>query len=137
MTSPTPPAERAREEKIDPAVTAAEKRIARFLAKKHKRISPEVVHRRRIKAARVYPPEWMRTLLRDQHSRCAYCGVLIARSPHRCLPALQATIDHVVPISAGGRNERSNVVASCGPCNTAKGNMSAAEFRAALSDGDG
>ncbi|OQW46102.1 MAG: hypothetical protein A4S09_16845 [Proteobacteria bacterium SG_bin7] len=32
------------------------------------------------------------------------------------------TIDHVVPISKGGRHEWDNVVAACGQCNNRKGN---------------
>lgn len=41
---------------------------------------------------------------------CDYCGTWIA-----------ATIDHVVPRSQGGGNERANLVSACWSCNSSKG----------------
>ena len=32
------------------------------------------------------------------------------------------TLDHVVPISKGGKTEWTNIVAACGPCNSSKSN---------------
>ena len=54
--------------------------------------------------------EWLE-ILEAFDNRCAYCG---ARD--------LMTIDHVVPIGKGGRNEAANVVPACGSCNFAKGN---------------
>jgi 5-methylcytosine-specific restriction endonuclease McrA len=56
---------------------------------------------------------------RDQH-RCQYCG-----SDRRL------TVDHVVPRSKGGPHSWDNVVTSCAPCNTRKGDRtpSAADMR--------
>jgi hypothetical protein len=34
-----------------------------------------------------------------------------------------ATVDHKVPLIAGGSDARANLVAACEPCNTAKGSM--------------
>lgn len=48
--------------------------------------------------------------LRDNHE-CAYCG--------KSMRSL--TIDHVMPLSRGGRDEWTNVVASCFSCNHRKG----------------
>lgn len=51
---------------------------------------------------------------------CEYCGV-------RTLPGAEdhhprkATIDHLVPKSAGGSNELPNLVLACRACNQAKG----------------
>lgn len=46
-------------------------------------------------------------LTRDRH-RCAYCL------------GAAATVDHVLPASRGGGSTFGNLVAACGPCNTAK-----------------
>ena len=51
-------------------------------------------------------------MLRDNFE-CQYCGVL--------LDTKTATMDHVLPVSKGGRTTFENVVTSCGPCNTSKG----------------
>ena len=39
------------------------------------------------------------------------------------------TIDHVIPISRGGMNDDSNVVAACRSCNSSKGSRTAEEFQ--------
>ena len=51
--------------------------------------------------------------LRDQY-KCQYCGNDFSRS--------HLTMDHVVPISRGGKTEWTNIVAACNPCNSTKGN---------------
>lgn len=48
-------------------------------------------------------------LARDDH-RCQYCG---SRS--------HLTIDHVIPRSRGGNSSWENIVTSCAPCNSRKG----------------
>lgn len=53
--------------------------------------------------------EWLAILERHGH-RCAYC-----RSPN------DITMDHVIPISRGGRHTADNVVPACRPCNSRKG----------------
>lgn len=45
--------------------------------------------------------------------RCVYCAELLSRNA--------MTLDHVLPRARGGRNARSNLVAACEGCNTAKG----------------
>lgn len=52
--------------------------------------------------------------------RCHYCGCNLTRATIRA--------DHVVPLSRGGYDKLSNCVASCEPCNQAKGNMMPDEF---------
>ena len=51
--------------------------------------------------------------LRD-HNRCQYCG--------RKFPSSELSLDHVVPISRGGKSSWENVVCACLPCNVRKGN---------------
>lgn len=52
--------------------------------------------------------EW-RVILATYLHRCAYCA---ADGP--------MTVDHVVPIARGGRDEPENVVPACRPCNSSK-----------------
>jgi len=54
-----------------------------------------------------------RLFCRDDYM-CLYCGVV--------LPPRFLTRDHVVPVSAGGRDEWENVVTACRPCNQRKDN---------------
>jgi 5-methylcytosine-specific restriction endonuclease McrA len=51
--------------------------------------------------------------IRDEY-RCAYCEIELTKK--------QATLDHVLPISHGGKTNFENCVTACGPCNAAKGN---------------
>ena len=51
--------------------------------------------------------------LRDQN-RCQYCG--------RRFPSSELSLDHVVPVSRGGKSHWENVVCACLPCNVKKGN---------------
>lgn len=51
--------------------------------------------------------------IREAYTTCHYCAVpLMLRD---------RTIDHVVPLIAGGRHERENVVVACRSCNSKKG----------------
>jgi len=52
--------------------------------------------------------------LRDQFT-CQYCDEQL---PHRN----KCTVDHVIPISKGGRTNWENCVTACSPCNGRKGN---------------
>ncbi|MGE0763100.1 MAG: HNH endonuclease [Bdellovibrionales bacterium] len=50
--------------------------------------------------------------MRD-HLTCQYC--------HKKIAEKRLTIDHVLPLSKGGRHEWTNVVAACSACNNKKG----------------
>lgn len=56
-------------------------------------------------------------------------GVL-ARDNHRCVycDARASTVDHVVPQARGGRDEWTNLVAACAPCNQDKGDSLLSEL---------
>ena len=58
---------------------------------------------------------------------CAYC--------RRPLTYEQATVDHRIPKSRGGRDVRRNFYICCGPCNAHKKNMTEDEYRTALRTG--
>jgi 5-methylcytosine-specific restriction endonuclease McrA len=51
--------------------------------------------------------------IRDLYT-CQYCNTQHIRK--------ELTLDHVIPISRGGRTNWENIVAACGPCNVQKGN---------------
>ena len=61
--------------------------------------------------------------IRDRY-KCQYCG--------KKFNALELTYDHVMPKSRGGKTEWENIVASCIPCNTKKGNKTPKEARMKL-----
>ena len=73
---------------------------------------------------RLVPPLSNRELfLRDEHL-CMYCG--------RQFHGLKLTRDHLVPLSRGGTDCWSNVVAACRGCNHAKGSRTPEEAGMAL-----
>src|SRR3569833_642622 len=57
-------------------------------------------------------------LFARDHYRCQYCG----RHITELKPREALTRDHLMPLSRGGTNEWTHVVAACSPCNTKKGN---------------
>lgn len=58
---------------------------------------------------------------------CRYCGRKTKRNGHDEDP-LQFTLDHMTPLSRGGRWNRANLACCCRECNNRKGDMTAAEF---------
>lgn len=71
-------------------------------------------------ALRISARDWHRMLVVYRH-RCAYCG---SRGGG---VALQ--LEHVVPLSRGGRHALGNVVPACRPCNSSKGDRLLVEWR--------
>lgn len=55
----------------------------------------------------------MNVYLRDEY-KCQYCGVEVTKKT--------ATLDHVLPISHGGKSTWENSTTACSPCNGRKGN---------------
>jgi len=55
-----------------------------------------------------------RNIFYRDKSHCQYCGKVFAQR--------DLNLDHVVPLSRGGRSEWTNVVTACVPCNSRKGN---------------
>jgi 5-methylcytosine-specific restriction endonuclease McrA len=62
----------------------------------------------------------IRRMLERQDGRCFYCSVPV-RGRHE--------IEHLVPLSRGGRHSIGNIVASCRFCNRSKGAKTVMEFR--------
>lgn len=73
---------------------------------------PEQIRLTVTSAERVWkvPPVNRRELLRRDHHTCQYCG-----------NTKQLTIDHVLPLSKGGKHTWDNVVIACERCNQRKG----------------
>lgn len=59
------------------------------------------------------PPLNNRTLFRRDANLCMYCGMRF--------PSSELTRDHITPISRGGHDDWTNVVAACRRCNNHKG----------------
>jgi len=56
---------------------------------------------------------------------CRYCGKrdLLKEVPDKSKRAMQATLDHIVPLSKGGdKFSKDNIVIACYPCNSKKKN---------------
>lgn len=57
-----------------------------------------------------------RNVLGRDNDTCGYCG------------GVGTTVDHIHPVSRGGKNEWMNVIAACSPCNSKKGNLTLDEL---------
>ena len=113
-------------------VAPMSKRMARFLAKPPRRLEPEAISARRTKSIRRGRPRgWLSELCELQGWACHYCKRSMSRKPKRN-PNLVATLDHMLPVSRGGRNQRDNLCAACLECNRRKGSMTAEEFAIAM-----
>jgi 5-methylcytosine-specific restriction endonuclease McrA len=53
--------------------------------------------------------QW-RDVLAQYNGHCAYCGKKV-----------KLTLDHIIPLSRGGKHSKDNVVPACSHCNSSKG----------------
>jgi 5-methylcytosine-specific restriction endonuclease McrA len=60
--------------------------------------------------------DWLNILL-EHNYRCHYCGAKTT-----------LTMDHVIPLSKGGKHIKENIVPACLPCNLKKGTKLPDEF---------
>ena len=74
------------------------------------RPDPAHVKREREKARALRATDWWRAQL--QRGVCHYCGKNVG--------AANLTMDHVVPVSRGGKSTRGNCVPCCPACNASK-----------------
>jgi 5-methylcytosine-specific restriction endonuclease McrA len=65
-----------------------------------------------------------RNIFYRDKNRCQYCGRVFAQR--------ELNLDHVVPLSKGGRSCWENVVTACVPCNSRKGNRTPVEAGIAI-----
>ena len=79
---------------------------------------PAHVKREREKARELRKTDWWRAKLAQ--GVCHYCGEKVG--------AENLTLDHVIPVSRGGRSTKGNCVASCKRCNNEKKSYTPAEM---------
>jgi 5-methylcytosine-specific restriction endonuclease McrA len=63
--------------------------------------------------------EEVQQMLEDQGRLCAYCESPLNGHYH---------VDHMLPLSRGGRNDWTNLAVTCRICNLSKGSVTAEEF---------
>ena len=68
------------------------------------------IARERARAKELHKSQWWQDKLNE--GICYYCRKQFSRE--------ELTMDHIVPVSRGGRSNRGNIVASCKQCNNAK-----------------
>lgn len=61
--------------------------------------------------------EWL-AILAEHHGHCHYCG-----------KEAKLTLDHVIPLSKGGKHSKDNVVPACTHCNSSKGAKTPKQWR--------
>ena len=104
--------------------TPARKEFMRRYVPKHRKENPDLYatyfqnRRARIISAQGShsEAEWQ-SLLASHSGLCAYCR-----------DAKATARDHVIPLARGGSNSIGNILPACGPCNSAKGTLTADEF---------
>ncbi len=73
-------------------------------------IEEEDIRREKQKARDLRKSQWWKR--RCDKGACYYCGLSV--------PPKELTMDHVVPVSRGGKSTKGNVVPACKTCNTKK-----------------
>lgn len=81
-------------------------------------ISEAEQRQERDKARQLRKTRWWQNLI--QRTQCYYCQVVISRE--------EVTMDHVVPVSRGGKSVKGNVVAACKECNNRKRSLTPMEW---------
>lgn len=80
--------------------------------------------RERNKAKELKKSRWWQNLI--QKTACYYCQTAISRT--------EVTMDHIVPISRGGRSTAGNLVPACKTCNEQKRSLTPMEWQDYMQD---
>lgn len=64
--------------------------------------------------------EWL-AILAEHNGHCHYCS-----------KKAKLTLDHVIPLSKGGKHSKDNVVPACGHCNSSKGAKTQEQWAASI-----
>lgn len=86
-------------------------------------VSDETIRRERAKARDLRKTRWWQQ--KSAAGICYYCGVRVV---HR-----ELTMDHLVPLTRGGRSTKDNLVPCCKSCNTKKKSMLPVEWEEYIS----
>ncbi len=81
-----------------------------------------IIRTERAKAREMRKSRWWQQ--KTASGQCYYC--------HQTFPFKELTMDHLVPLTRGGRSTRDNLVPSCKACNIRKKNMLPLEWEAYL-----
>ncbi len=84
----------------------------------------DAARRERNKARELRASQWWKR--RCAKGECHYCG--------QPVPARDLTMDHIVPVSRGGKSTKGNVVPCCKECNNKKKQLLPMEWEEYLSD---
>ncbi|MCF6157090.1 MAG: HNH endonuclease [wastewater metagenome] len=84
----------------------------------HHEKNPKHILRERTKAKRLRKTQWWKNKITN--GICNYCQ-------GKFIPD-ELTMDHVIPLSRGGRSIKGNIVPSCKPCNNMKNYLTPAEM---------
>tara|TARA_Y100001970_G_scaffold136999_1_gene168609 strand:- start:64 stop:342 length:279 start_codon:yes stop_codon:yes gene_type:complete len=85
------------------------------MVKKTKQVS---LQQEKEKARELRQSQWWKNKLLQ--AKCYYC--------EKKLASKEVTMDHVVPLSQGGKSIKSNLVVACKDCNNKKKNMTTIEW---------
>jgi len=80
--------------------------------------TPQSIAREKQKAKDLRNSNWWANQLQD--GVCHYCG--------KQFPPEELTMDHLVPLSRGGKSTKGNLVPACQPCNSDKKYYTPAEM---------
>ncbi len=90
-------------------------------------VTEEDERREREKARELRQSRWWKN--RIATGICHYCGMKVAPK--------ELTLDHLVPVSRGGKSTKTNCVAACKSCNNKKKNLLPMEWADYLAELDG
>jgi 5-methylcytosine-specific restriction endonuclease McrA len=76
----------------------------------HGEISEEAIKREKEKARQMRKSAWW--MRKVQQGECHYCRQKVGKS--------NLTMDHVLPLSRGGKSKKGNIVPACKECNNKK-----------------
>ena len=77
------------------------------------------IKREKARAREIRASQWWRQEIGK--GVCYHCEQIIPRE--------ELTMDHLIPISRGGKSNKKNLVVSCKRCNSLKKNLTVAELR--------
>lgn len=80
---------------------------------------PEHVAREKAKAREMRASSWWKQQIGK--GLCYHCEQKFSRD--------ELTMDHLIPLSRGGRSTKKNIVVACKQCNSLKKNLTVAELR--------
>ena len=85
-------------------------------------LESEFLKREKEKSRKLRKTAWWQK--KCSSGKCYYC--------HNVFPVKALTMDHLIPLSRGGRSDKNNLVPCCKNCNSQKKNMLPIEWSAYL-----